>query len=335
MLGEETVDNVGTDVTFGLGRGHQIASMCFGRGRPVVPGIGVCTVDQSVMHSPLVPAASSTPVAHKHHTPVQVVTTEILGSLISDLAKQIEENITSSLTSMHQPAPTQPQSAQNVPSSCNDQSQLKVVVQSDTKAPPYFKGDHTDLFPINEWEDMMRCYLHRISCDTYEEMFALLMSRLTGKARDVVKVSLRCRPELSGNELLTCVFDILRSNFSDLTYSSLPMKDFYSTVPRPDENAMDYWIRLNKSIDAADECLRRRGKLVDDPNSEVVSMFINHCPDPSLALSFQLKAPEEWTAAEVQSRLDSYVRKMKQSSVLSHNAACLFVPYQSHATVNC
>ena len=30
---------------------------------------------------------------------------------------------------------------------------------------------------------------------------------------------------------------------------------------------MDYWIRLNKSIDAADECLRRRGKLVEDPRA--------------------------------------------------------------------
>ncbi|CAI5671585.1 unnamed protein product [Oreochromis niloticus] len=341
MLGEETADSAmpdlfsaGSNVTFGLGRGHQIAPKCYGRGRPVAPGIGAHTVDQSVMHSPLMPAASSTPAALEHQTHTQAVTSDMLSSLITDLAKQIGENITSSLNSMHQPAPTQSQSPQNVPSSCIDQSQLKVVVQSETKAPPYFKGDNTDHFPISEWEDMMRCYLHRISCDTDEEMFAILMSRLTGKARDVVKVSLRCRPELNGNDLITSVFDILRSNFSDLTYSSLPMKDFYSTVPRPGENAMDYWIRLNKSIDAADECLRRRGKLVEDPSGEVVSMFINHCPDHNLALSFQLKAPEEWTAAEVQSRLDNYVRKMRQSSVLSHNTACLSIPHQSPVTVN-
>lgn len=36
------------------------------------------------------------------------------------------------------------------------------------------------------------------------------------------------------------------------------MKDFYSTVPRAGESAMDYWIHLDKAINAADECLRRR-----------------------------------------------------------------------------
>lgn len=92
----------------------------------------------------------------------------------------------------------------------------------------------------------MRCYLSRMDCKTPAEMFNLIMSRLTGKARDVVKVSLRSRPELSGAEMLTAVFDILKCNFSELTFSSLPMKDFYSTVPRAGEDAMDYWIRLNR-----------------------------------------------------------------------------------------
>ncbi|KAG1952356.1 hypothetical protein F2P79_010277 [Pimephales promelas] len=38
----------------------------------------------------------------------------------------------------------------------------------------------------------------------------------------------------------------------------MPMADFYNTLPRADESPMDYWIRLNKAIDVADECLRRR-----------------------------------------------------------------------------
>lgn len=69
----------------------------------------------------------------------------------------------------------------------------------------------------------MKCYLSRLNCETHTEKFDLIMSRLTGKARDVVKVSLRCRLGLSGDELITTVFDILRRNFSELTYSSLPM----------------------------------------------------------------------------------------------------------------
>lgn len=65
---------------------------------------------------------------------------------------------------------------------------------------------------------------------------------------------------------------------------------------------------------------------MEDPDSEVVMMFISHCPDPGLALSFQLKASEEWTAAEVQNKLDSYMRKERRSYVLSHNPVRLANP---------
>ena len=130
----------------------------------------------------------------------------------------------------------------------------------------------------------MKCYLGRMKCNTRTEVVDLIMARLTGKARDVVKVSLRSHPELDSSEFPTAVFDILKRNFSELTFSSLPMKDFYSTAPRAGEDMMDYWIRLNKAVDVADECLRRRGKSVEDPSTEVVMMFITHCSDPSLAI---------------------------------------------------
>lgn len=94
----------------------------------------------------------------------------------------------------------------------------------------------------------MKCYLSRTSCETSEQKYELIMSRLTGKARDVVKVSLRCRPDLSEGGLITAVFDILKRNFSAVTCSNMPMRDFYSTIPRSGEDAMDYWIRLNKML---------------------------------------------------------------------------------------
>lgn len=56
------------------------------------------------------------------------------------------------------------------------------------------------------------------------------------------------------------------------------MKD-YSTLACAGESAVDYWIHLNKAIDSADECLRRRGRWVEDPSAETVMMFINNCPD--------------------------------------------------------
>ena len=320
------------DFTFGVGRGQYIPSPPYGRGKPVFPSVLSYTVDQSAADSPLSPTASSTPVNQSDPKPTQVISVEDFGHIITDLAKQIGDNISASLSTMHQPSTILPQSPTSQSPSHTDLSQLKVVVQSDAKAPPYFKGDHADVFTIHEWEDMMRCYLNRVKCDTHAEMFDLIMSRLTGKARDVVKVSLRSRPELSVTDLPTAVFDILKRNFSELSYSNLPMKDFYSTIPIAGEGAMDYWIRLNKSIDAADECLRRRGRSIEDPSAEVVMMFINHCPDPSLALSFQLKASEQWTASEVQERLDSHLRNARMTATRSQPTVGLLAYNQSPAT---
>ena len=319
----------GHDFTFGVGRGQQAASLSFGRGRSMLPNILNYSVDQSVIGPRLAPAASSTPFIPPGPKPAQVISVDTFGVLITDLAKQIGDNISASLSAIHQPSVIQPNSATSQSSSHDGLSHLKVVVQSESKAPPYFRGDHSDTFSVHEWEDMMKCYMNRIKCNTHEEMFDLIMSRLTGRARDVVKVSLRSRPELDVTALPAAVFDILKGNFSELSYSNLPMKDFYSTIPRANESAMDYWIRLNKSIDAADECLRRRGRSVEDPSAEVVMMFINHCPDPSLTMSFQLKAPEQWTASEVQGRLDSYTRNVRRTASESRHTECLSACSQS------
>lgn len=266
------------------------------------------------------PIATSTPVANVHSNPTRVVTHDELSGIMSDFAKQIGESITSSLNAM-QSSRTQLPAAGGVSSSPLESSQLKVVVQSEAKAPPFFRGDLSDTFSIQEWEGMMKCYLSRANCETPEGKYELIMSRLTGKARDVVKVSLRCRPDLSGGELLTAVFDVLKHHFSELTCSTMPMRDFYNTMPRAGEDAMDYWIRLNKSIDVVDECLRRRGKSVEDPSAEVVMMFVSHCPDPALSLCFGMKAPEEWTAAEVQRRLDCRVRQVRGVAANPHMVA--------------
>ncbi|KAJ8400403.1 hypothetical protein AAFF_G00397860 [Aldrovandia affinis] len=220
---------------------------------------------------------------------------------------------------MHLPSSPQPQS----PSSQNvtvDPTQLKVVVQPESRPPPPFRGDQSETFSIHEWEDMKKSYMNRAACSSDSERSELIMSRLAGRARDVVKVSLRSCPRISPAKLPTTIFDILKRNFSEITFSNMPMKDFYGTMPRDSESAMDYWIRLNKAIDVADECLRRRGKGVEDPSAEVVMMFICHCPDPSLAVHFQFKPVEFWTAAEVQERLDGHVRSLRSTAARAQHA---------------
>lgn len=316
-------------------------SFGYGRGRPVGP-VEV-THDQGADESVLNmtgPSASSTPIAHAPHlsqTPPQVVTTDTLGSVIADLARQISSNITATLHTMHLPSNPQtqhmPSSAQasHLPSSSQpqlpntqnvtlDPTQLTVVVQPEARPPPLFRGDQSETFSIHEWEDMMKSYMNRTACNSDSERTELIMSRLAGRARDVVKVSLRSSPRVSSAELNITIFDILKRNFSEITFSSMPMKDFYGTVPRDSESAMDYWIRLNKAIDVADECLRRRGKGVEDPSAEVVMMFICHCPDPSLAMSFQFKPVELWTASEVQERLDGHVRSLRSTAARAQHA---------------
>ncbi|XP_014907364.1 uncharacterized protein LOC106959356 [Poecilia latipinna] len=311
-------DEVDRRVTFSLGRGQHY--MSFGRGRPMPSSAYECSVDQSELNPPPVPAAASTPIGNARSDLSQLVSTEALSGVIADLAKQIGDAITTNLSGLNPQSQSQSQVADSHPSDPTDQSQTRFVVQSDIRAPPYFKGDHTDTFSIQEWEGLMRCYLSRIRCVNPVEMCEIITSRLIGKARDVVQVSLRCQPQSCSDKLVSTVFDILKRNFGELIFSSLPMRDFYNILPADGETAMDYWIRLNKSIEAADECLRRRGKQVEDPGAEVVTMFINHCPDPGLALSFQLKPIEEWTAAEVQSRLDNHVASLRKPMVTTNRA---------------
>lgn len=319
-----------SNVTFPLGRGggpeifhnERVSEFtrCYGRGRALANvGLDHVHTADSAIGASVGPAASSTPITYPNTE--RVITPESLGGIISDLAQKIGESISASLNIAHQPSPVQPNAPCQSQHSSEyiDTSSLKVIVQQDAPPPPFFRGDKSDSFTVHEWEDMMYSYLNRMKCKTRTDVSDLVMSRLAGKARDVVKVSLRSCPELSASELPSAVFDILKRNFSELSYSNMPMADFYNTVPRADESPMDYWIRLNKAIDVADECLRRRNKSVEDPAAEAVMMFISHCPDPSLAMSFQFKPAEKWSAAEVQERLDGHQRDLKRvSSRMQH-----------------
>lgn len=79
-----------------------------------------------------------------------------------------------------------------------------------------------------------------------------------GKAKDVVRVTLRNNLSLDHIHTPRLVFDILKQHYSELNYSSMPMADFYNTRPQQNEGVMEYWIKLNNAVDIADECLRRQ-----------------------------------------------------------------------------
>lgn len=279
----------------------------FGRGCKI--GSDAEASYQRVGQSALDPVAFSTPLTHVIKN-THVTYTDIVDSPTARLAEQAHD----STSAMHN-VPSNHSSPVHAPQTCSggclDTSRLNVVVQSDVKPPPFFRGDHADTCTVHEWEDLMQSYLRRRKCST-ADMYDAITSRLMGKARDIVKVSLRSNPDIDPYSHPAAVFDILKKNFSELPYSGMPMADFYSTLPKTDESALDYWVRLNKAIDVADECLRRRGRCVEDMSAEVVMMFVTHCPDPHLSLSFKSKPASKWSASEVQERLDDHQRDLRR-----------------------
>lgn len=311
----------------------DVSNQCFGRGRTFFnPETDYVHMSDSAIGASGSPAACSTPFTRTNAD--HAISAESLGGIISDLAQKIGQSISASLNLAQQPSQMQSKSDVQHSSECVEASNFNVFVQHDVKPPPFFRGDKSDSFTVHEWEDMMCCYLNSKKYTNDTEAADAILSRLAGKARDVVKVSLRSFPEPTATVLPRTVFDILKRNFSELTYSNMPMADFYNTLPKTDESPMDYWIRLNKAIDVADECLRRRNKCVEDPAAEAVMMFVSHCPDPGLALSFQFKPAEQWTAAEVQERLDSHSRNLKRASVRTTRYLPVSACHQNTVTVS-
>ena len=99
----------------------------------------------------------------------------------------------------------------------------------------------------------------------------------------------------------------------------MPLADFYSKLPLAGESSMDYWICLNKAVDAADECLRRQGRNIEDPSHEVTMMLVKHCPDPALASVLKCKISEKWTANKVQEHL---IEHQREARTMSHSKSC-------------
>ncbi|XP_055717354.1 uncharacterized protein LOC129810649 [Salvelinus fontinalis] len=193
-------------------------------------------------------------------------------------------------------------------------SSLNVVVKNDVREPVCFRGDGSEECTVHEWEETMLVYMQKKGYGGQERSDEVL-GKLKGRARDVVRVSLRSNPvDLSQGP--RPVFDILKHHFSDTINSDMPLADVYSTLPVEGETPFDYWIRLNRAIEVAEDCLKRQNKELDNPSRVLTVMFIKHCPNPELSLIFMCKPLHEWTAAEVHGRLEEYQRKCNAPSPL-------------------
>lgn len=102
---------------------------------------------------------------------------------------------------------------------------------------------------------------------------------------------------------------ITQAVFADSVSSELPLADFYATKPRPYEGSLDYWVRLNRAAEIAEQTLTSEGRVMENQSRELAVMFIQHCPDRELALVFKSKPVRSWMASELQERLNEFLRE--------------------------
>lgn len=260
-----------------------------------------CTPVGGLMRGPLTSTPSSDADVIHHLT-------AMVGQLGAQIGESIVEKLMSAgvvnMTSEHQT--TTDQTTRTNVDQHDRPPQVTVHVNSD-KGLQTFRGDSTDKYPVQDWIDMTKTHLRKRQipvCDQAEEV----MSHLMGKARDVVKISLRS--DLALDVEPERIYNVLLHYFS-VAPSCLPLADFYATLPKHRENPVDYWIRLNKAADLALEGLCRQGKRTENMNDEVALMFVKHCPDPELSCTLKFKPLHEWTARDVQSRIDDYQRELR------------------------
>ena len=234
-------------------------------------------------------------------------------TVIQEIGHRLADSILSRIQSHSTVAPSSP-AAQNVasalsqPSHVSDSSQVHVVTQRKVKDPPSFVGDGSDKVTVYEWEDLMRTFIKKSNVRVEEQAEEILM-HLRGKAKDVVKFGIR-NSNTDVHAHPDMIYGLLRKHFSCTKYSAVPLADFYSTLPKDQEDPYDYWLRLNRAADLATDCLREQGKTMDNPEIEVTRMFIRNCPCKDLALTFRSKTIDRWSASEVLEVLNEYHAEM-------------------------
>lgn len=324
------MDNFGaTPLTVGRGRGLLSSST------PVSPSLGVhgrTTFGGDSMHSPVRRENVQEPLSQSVVEPLQNTSTPSSGPFyahttappppledvglaaqMSVIVQQIGQQLANSVMSHLNTNPTAATHSSHTkaddendsfPSHAVDLSQVQLVTQKRVKDPPVFRGESSDTLTVDEWEESMRNFIRKSGVRQDDQAEEILV-HLRGRAKDVVRFGIR-NGEVDVKHNPQAIYGLLRKHFSASHCSSVPLADFYSTLPNAREDPYEYWLRLNRAADVAANCLKEQGKRFDNPNSEIARMFIRHCPCRELALSFRSKTTDKWSAREVQEVLDEY-----------------------------
>ncbi len=314
---------VDTPVSIGRGRGLLMTPIPF---PDISPSSTMCSVNNGmaieansvpVLNANVNPSNvnhTSSETAQPINTSTPVYTSDIMsqmGNIVQQVGLQLADSILAHLNLHSQTEAASKHTPNDHDSRCKpDQSsmsstsQIQVVRQREVKDPPIFRGDASDAVTLDEWVELMKNFIRKGFLPTEEQGEEILI-HLRGKAKDVVKVGMLS----SGLDIKTnpdAIYTLLRKHFSCQQYSPIPLQDFYTTLPVPQEDPFDYWLRLNRTADVTAECLKQQGKVLDNQLIEVTRMFIRNCPDSDLALTFRSKTIDKWTAYEVQEILNEY-----------------------------
>lgn len=169
-----------------------------------------------------------------------------------------------------------------------DASKLNFALKPKRKELPFFRGDNTDKRSLCEWEGLMRGYLDKCSYRGKERVDELV-SRLMGRARDIIRIWLRSNIQVANSGDVNVVFCTIRKHFDSTVCSGMPLTNFFSTAPYVDEQPLDYWIRLNRAAEVTEQALVNEGERMQLQTVEIAAMFIRHCPNRALLLIFLSK----------------------------------------------
>ncbi|KAL2091609.1 hypothetical protein ACEWY4_013872 [Coilia grayii] len=237
-----------------------------------------------------------------------------LSELIGELGSQIGESIASRLLGnqtenslIHHPSKN---NNTGTPNPSVDLPKISVVVRSDVKEPPMFKGDDSDKYAVQEWIELMELYLKKSDCPDTEQVDTIL-SHLLGRAKNIVKVALKSSFLSNTPVKPESIYDILKHYFSESPGSCMPLADFYAPRPYHKESPVDYWVRFNTLAEHANEHLQSNGSKMENMSSEIAMMFIRNCPDPDLNSVFKCKPTNKWSMAEVQEAIDEHQREIQ------------------------
>ncbi|XP_041959385.1 uncharacterized protein LOC121718438 [Alosa sapidissima] len=297
---------------------HVVGDSQIAAAAPIASGVGFSSQNHHTEHAPNTQVVdTSTPIT----TPLLPDIVSQMSDIIRNVGQQLADSVIARL-SPTQAVPT-PSTAHMLSTPTNtstqslDLSQVQLVPHRKVKEHPTFRGDSTDTVNVREWEDLMRSYVKKTNIKA-EQQAEEILTHLRGKAKDVVKFGIR-NSGIKVIENPEAIYGLLRKHFAAVPCSPLPLADFYTTLPKSDEGAYDYWLRLHQAADVATVRLKEQGKTLDCPALEVTRMFIKNCPSRELAMTFRSKTIDKWSVEEVQDVLDEYHNEIRSKGTVSVN----------------